>query len=227
MNATRFIHQLPPPTWKRDHLMGCSVCRWLTIATVTVEKNSLMPIFGVEHFKKKWNPSAWQFFVTFLGWLSDLLERLSDLQRGDKKVKLNHLVVYVRWEISTKTTTSSNTPRKRTCWTPKTELCKMTDSFRRRWTSHVSAYCLFGKSFLIVASCKSSVVFVWKKNVVSNGDLLHGRIRETKHQLNKQKKTGSRKFEPILTPQKDRQTLKKGEPPLPSMGLVYLPTWKP
>ena len=46
-----------------------------------------------------------------------------------------------------------------------------------------------------------------------------------KHQLNKHKKTGSRKFEPILTPQKDRQTLKKGEPPLPSMGLVYLPTF--
>ena len=45
--------------------------------------------------------------------------------------------------------------------------------------------------------------------VVSNGDLLHGRI-PLKHQLNKQEKTGSRKFEPILTPQKDRQTLKKG-----------------
>ena len=34
---------------------------------------------------------AWQFFVTFLGWLSDLLERLSDLQLGDQKVTLNHL----------------------------------------------------------------------------------------------------------------------------------------
>ena len=30
--------------------------------------------------------------VTFLGWLSDLLERLSDLQLGHKKVTLNHLV---------------------------------------------------------------------------------------------------------------------------------------
>ena len=39
---------------------------------------------------KKIHP--WQFFVTFLGWLSDLLERLSDLQLGDKKVTLNHLV---------------------------------------------------------------------------------------------------------------------------------------
>ena len=40
---------------------------------------------------------AWQFFVTFLGWLSDLLERLSDLQLGDKKVTLNHLVVDFLW----------------------------------------------------------------------------------------------------------------------------------
>ncbi len=46
----------------------------------------------------KWEPLfqgnlyTWQFFVTFLGWLSVLLERLSDLQLGDKKVTLNHLV---------------------------------------------------------------------------------------------------------------------------------------
>ena len=31
-------------------------------------------------------------FVTFLGWLSDLFERLSDLQLGDKKATLNHQV---------------------------------------------------------------------------------------------------------------------------------------
>ena len=31
--------------------------------------------------------------MTFLGWLSDLLERLSDLQLGDEKVTLNHLVL--------------------------------------------------------------------------------------------------------------------------------------
>ncbi len=36
-------------------------------------------------------PNAWQFFVTFLGWLSDLLERLTALQLGDEKVTLNHL----------------------------------------------------------------------------------------------------------------------------------------
>ena len=34
---------------------------------------------------------AWQFFVTFLGWLSDPFQWLSDLQVGDEKVTLNHL----------------------------------------------------------------------------------------------------------------------------------------
>ena len=37
----------------------------------------------------------WQFFVTFLGWLSDPFKWLSDLQLGDKKVTLNHLVRFV------------------------------------------------------------------------------------------------------------------------------------
>ena len=32
------------------------------------------------------------FKVTFLGWLSEPFQRLSDLQLGDKKVTLNHLV---------------------------------------------------------------------------------------------------------------------------------------
>ena len=35
---------------------------------------------------------TWQFFVPFLGWLSDPAKWLSDLQLGDKKVTLNHLV---------------------------------------------------------------------------------------------------------------------------------------
>ena len=35
---------------------------------------------------------SWQFFVPFWGWLSDHLERLSDLQLGNQKVTLNHLV---------------------------------------------------------------------------------------------------------------------------------------
>ena len=38
---------------------------------------------------------AWQFFVTFLGWLSDLFQWLSDLQLGDEKVTLNHLVCLI------------------------------------------------------------------------------------------------------------------------------------
>ena len=36
---------------------------------------------------------AWWFIVTFLGWLSDPFKGLSDLQLGDEKVTLNHLVV--------------------------------------------------------------------------------------------------------------------------------------
>ena len=49
------------------------------------------------HAKPKWreggkNPHSWQIFVTFLGWLSDPFQWLSDLQLGDEKVTLNHLV---------------------------------------------------------------------------------------------------------------------------------------
>ena len=47
--------------------------------------------FEVRNRKFRKKISTWQFFVTFLGWLSDLLERLSDLQLGDEKVTLNHL----------------------------------------------------------------------------------------------------------------------------------------
>ena len=36
----------------------------------------------------------YSWIVTFLGWLSDPLKGLSDLQLGDEKVTLNHLVVY-------------------------------------------------------------------------------------------------------------------------------------
>ena len=38
------------------------------------------------------NTTAWWFKVTFSGWLSDPLKGLSDLQLGDEKVTLNHLV---------------------------------------------------------------------------------------------------------------------------------------
>ena len=37
------------------------------------------------------DPPTWQVFVTFLGWLSDPFEWLSDLQLGDEKVTKNHL----------------------------------------------------------------------------------------------------------------------------------------
>ena len=58
------------------------------------------PNFG---FSRKWKAknrkktSAWWFKVTFLGWLSDPFKGLSDLQLGDEKVTLNHLVrIFVR-----------------------------------------------------------------------------------------------------------------------------------
>ena len=37
--------------------------------------------------------------MTFLGWLSDPFKGLSDLQIGDKKVALNHLVQTFSWDI--------------------------------------------------------------------------------------------------------------------------------
>ena len=59
------------------------------------------PIFGNIHipFQSISNIISWQFFVTFLGWLSDLLERLSDLQLGDEKVTLNHLA-WIHWKCA-------------------------------------------------------------------------------------------------------------------------------
>ncbi len=43
---------------------------------------------------------VWQFFVTFLGWLSDPFKWLSDLQLGDEKVTLNHLVCFLHgWRL--------------------------------------------------------------------------------------------------------------------------------
>ena len=43
--------------------------------------------------------NCWCFFVTFLGWLSNPFQWLSDLQLGDEKVTLNHLVVGVFFVI--------------------------------------------------------------------------------------------------------------------------------
>ena len=47
---------------------------------------------GFRNLLLKKKPS-WQFFVTFLGWLSDPFQWLSDLQLGEEKVTLNHQVV--------------------------------------------------------------------------------------------------------------------------------------
>ena len=51
-------------------------------------------MMGMQHVDLKTTDStiqkkhAWQFFVSFLAWLSDL-------QLGDEKVTLNHLVVFI------------------------------------------------------------------------------------------------------------------------------------
>ena len=47
------------------------------------------------HFDYKKNISPWWFKVTFLGWLSDPFKGLSDLQLGDEKGTLNHLVPFL------------------------------------------------------------------------------------------------------------------------------------
>ena len=44
--------------------------------------------FSYRIYEKIW---TWQFFVTFLGWLSDPFQWLSDLHLRDEKVTLNHL----------------------------------------------------------------------------------------------------------------------------------------
>ena len=63
--------------------------------------------WGIKRTCRKWlfknyqniQTTPWWFKVPFLRWLSDLMERLGDLQLGDKRVTLNHLgtwwVVYL------------------------------------------------------------------------------------------------------------------------------------
>ena len=41
----------------------------------------------------------WQFFVTFLGWLSDPFQWLNDLQLGDEKVTLNRLDPLISFNV--------------------------------------------------------------------------------------------------------------------------------
>ena len=47
------------------------------------------------HLETTKKTRSWQFFVTFLGLLSDPFHWLSDLQLGDEKVTLNHLVLEI------------------------------------------------------------------------------------------------------------------------------------
>ena len=47
--------------------------------------------YSVHAYNDKQSITTWQFFVPFLGWLSDPFKWLSDLQLGDEKVTLNHL----------------------------------------------------------------------------------------------------------------------------------------
>ena len=46
--------------------------------------------------------------MTFLGWLSDPFQWLSDFQLGDEKVTLNHLEVKKLFKVSRLATGSSN-----------------------------------------------------------------------------------------------------------------------
>ena len=54
-------------------------------------KWGILRLFPIRHPFSK-SLCTWQFFVTFLGWLSDPYRCLSDLQLGDENVTLNHLV---------------------------------------------------------------------------------------------------------------------------------------
>ena len=56
-------------------------------------RSNLTKGFPDQLWKLATKSPAWQFFVPFWGGLSDHLERLSDLQLGNQKVTLNHLVL--------------------------------------------------------------------------------------------------------------------------------------
>ena len=61
---------------------GCSTWKATSSAIILLMEEILHQLIGTSWFK-----------VTFLGCLSDPLKGLSDLQRGDEKVTLNHLVI--------------------------------------------------------------------------------------------------------------------------------------
>ena len=61
--------------------------------------SSSVLLFALFCFKSIANniSAAWQFFAPSLGWLSDPFKWLSDLQLGDEKVTLNHLMFIFFW----------------------------------------------------------------------------------------------------------------------------------
>ena len=68
-----------------------SVCKGLCLLPFhkrTTKKRSTAWDLQTKGYNKKW---TWQVVVTFVGWLSDPFQWLSDLQLGDEKVTLNHL----------------------------------------------------------------------------------------------------------------------------------------
>ena len=70
---------------------------------------------GRKKYSKTLKSSSWQFFVTFLGWLSDPFKWLSDLQQGMQRSRLESPGSYFFQSPREKTPASRpeqvNTPR--------------------------------------------------------------------------------------------------------------------
>ena len=73
-------------SWRLDNHL---VIFWLIWSKIASKK---LPSLAIFVGKKHENICTWQFFVPFLEWLSDPFKGLSDLQLGDEKGTLNHLV---------------------------------------------------------------------------------------------------------------------------------------
>ena len=68
---------------------------WITL--IVIQENSSNRKHKTKNIllKPSLLPTTWQFFVTFLGWLSDPFGRLSDLQLGDRKV-----TAWISWYLN-------------------------------------------------------------------------------------------------------------------------------
>ncbi len=110
---------LEPKSWNQDH-PPCYKRTLLALSVVLSEKNRPGYMFCI-HCLQRWivrilwashiqdladrrkGIHSWQFFVTFLGWLSDPFRGLVTSNQGiknDKKVTLNHLVSNIARIIS-------------------------------------------------------------------------------------------------------------------------------